>query len=60
MGRSDRLFDRPEEFRPERWLDELDTKGPAGLRADEILKPFSLGPRNCIGKQQVWPAPHLL
>ncbi|KIW69909.1 hypothetical protein PV04_02226 [Phialophora macrospora] len=51
MGRSDRFFDSPMEFRPERWLDELGTEGPAGLRNDEILKPFSLGPRNCIGKQ---------
>ncbi|ETI27159.1 hypothetical protein G647_09841 [Cladophialophora carrionii CBS 160.54] len=56
MGRSGRLFDNPKEFRPERWLDELDIKGPANLRPDEILKPFSLGPRNCIGKQQVRPA----
>lgn len=54
MGRSDRFFDHPHELRPERWLDdELDTKGPAGLKADEILRPFSLGPRNCIGKLYV-------
>ncbi|KIW30806.1 uncharacterized protein PV07_02506 [Cladophialophora immunda] len=51
MGRSGRFFDNPKEFRPERWLDELGDKGPSGLQADEILKPFSLGPRNCIGKQ---------
>ncbi|EXJ61603.1 hypothetical protein A1O7_02031 [Cladophialophora yegresii CBS 114405] len=56
MGRSGQLFDNPKEFRPERWLDELDVKGPANLRPDEILKPFSLGPRNCIGKQRVRPA----
>ncbi|OAL18469.1 hypothetical protein AYO22_10665 [Fonsecaea multimorphosa] len=53
MGRSGRFFDNPKEFRPERWLEEMGTKGPSGLQADEILKPFSLGPRNCIGKQQV-------
>ncbi|EXJ66579.1 uncharacterized protein A1O5_10249 [Cladophialophora psammophila CBS 110553] len=51
MGRSGRFFDNPREFRPERWLDEMGDKGPSGLQADEILKPFSLGPRNCIGKQ---------
>lgn len=49
MGRSERLFDNPEQFRPERWFD-LDTKGPAGLSVDEVLRPFSLGPRNCVGK----------
>ena len=50
MGRSDKFFDNPQEFRPERWLEEADTKGPAGLTSDEVLKPFSLGPRNCLGK----------
>ena len=50
MGRSERFFDNPKEFRPERWLDEIDTKGAAGLMSDDILRPFSLGPRNCIGK----------
>ena len=50
MGRSGRFFQDPKEFRPERWLDEIDAKGPAGLTADDVLRPFSLGPRNCIGK----------
>ena len=50
MGRSERFFDNAKEFRPERWLDEIDAKGPAGLTSDDVLKPFSLGPRNCIGK----------
>lgn len=53
MGRSERFFESAKEFRPERWLDELETKGPFGLQADEILRPFSMGPRNCIGKQYV-------
>lgn len=50
MGRSERFFDNPKEFRPERWLDEIDTKSPAGLTPDDVLKPFSMGPRNCVGK----------
>jgi aspirochlorine biosynthesis cytochrome P450 monooxygenase len=51
MGRSERFFDNAKEFRPERWLEELGPKGPNGYAADDILKPFSLGPRNCIGKK---------
>jgi len=50
MGRSARFFDNPKEFRPERWLESDTTTRPAGLRVDEVLRPFSLGPRNCIGK----------
>ena len=34
-------FDKPEQFRPERWLNELKT---------EAFQPFSYGPRNCLGK----------
>ena len=49
MGRSERFFGNPKEFRPERWLDS-DTEGAPGMQPDEILRPFSLGPRNCIGK----------
>lgn len=51
MGRSDRVFDDPKTFRPERWLDGTDHfQAASGLDAEAILRPFSLGPRNCIGK----------
>ncbi len=53
MGRSKDLFANPLEFKPERWLDtsdSVDRIGPNGMTPDESLRPFSLGPRNCIGK----------
>ena len=49
MGRSERFFDSPMEFRPERWL-EADSKDISGRPIEDVLKPFSLGPRNCLGK----------
>ncbi|KAI5360555.1 Putative cytochrome P450 [Septoria linicola] len=49
MGRSNRFFDNAMEFRPERWVDS-EVQKACGRRADDILKPFSMGPRNCIGK----------
>ncbi|KAK5936875.1 hypothetical protein PMZ80_010813 [Knufia obscura] len=49
MGRSERFFDEPKEFKPERWLDSS-TEQVSGMSSDEILRPFSLGPRNCVGK----------
>lgn len=49
MGRSANFFDSPEEFRPERWLDEDGSEG-ASNAIEGILRPFSLGPRNCLGK----------
>jgi aspirochlorine biosynthesis cytochrome P450 monooxygenase len=58
MGRSERFFDNPKEFRPERWLTTDDSnahhvEGTDGCYADEVLRPFSLGPRNCVGKLSV-------
>lgn len=53
MGRSPELFKDPMEFKPERWLDTsdaADSVGPNGMTPDETLRPFSLGPRNCMGK----------
>jgi cytochrome P450 len=52
MGRSATHFDNPRDFIPERWFQPgADaTQSGSGLRVDEILRPFSLGPRNCIGK----------
>ena len=47
-NRLDINFARANEFLPERWLDDA----PAEFANDrcEIYQPFSVGPRNCIGK----------
>ena len=44
MHRDARYFDRPEEFRPERWLDGLHERLPRG-----VYMPFGGGARVCIG-----------
>lgn len=49
MGRAKELFDEPNEFKPERWLNS-DLQKASNRHVDEILKPFALGPRDCIGK----------
>lgn len=49
MGRSERFFDNAREFRPERWVNS-EVQKSSGRRVDDILKPFSMGPRNCVGK----------
>lgn len=45
--RSPANFHRPDEFLPQRWL------GHAEFSEDrrEVSQPFSVGPRNCIGRQ---------
>jgi cytochrome P450 len=45
MHRDARYFDAPEKFRPERWLDGLENRLPAGA-----YFPFGDGPRRCIGQ----------
>jgi cytochrome P450 len=45
MHRDARFFDDPEAFRPERWLDGLEDRLPAGA-----YFPFGDGPRRCIGQ----------
>lgn len=47
--RSSRNFVKAEEFCPERWLDEADNGEFRDDRKD-VLQPFSLGPRGCLGK----------
>ena len=44
-------FARPEEFIPERWL----PNAPAEFNNDrrDVLQPFMVGPRGCIGKKYV-------
>eukprot|EP01118_Nematostelium_gracile_P006103 TRINITY_DN1952_c0_g2_i1.p1 TRINITY_DN1952_c0_g2~~TRINITY_DN1952_c0_g2_i1.p1 ORF type:complete len:503 (+),score=120.94 TRINITY_DN1952_c0_g2_i1:62-1570(+) len=50
MGRSEELWDNPEEFRPERWLGEN-----GGIQVDSINAiPFQLGPRICLGMNMAY------
>ncbi|KAI5924183.1 isotrichodermin C-15 hydroxylase, partial [Camillea tinctor] len=51
-GRSERNFHRPEEFIPERWLKSCPPEFANDDRA--VLKPFSIGPRDCVGKNLAW------
>ncbi|PWY78383.1 cytochrome P450 [Aspergillus heteromorphus CBS 117.55] len=45
-------FHKPERFIPERWLPEAKTDPSSPFFDDQrnVLQPFSIGPRNCIGK----------
>lgn len=45
MHRSDRYFEQPEVFNPERWAGDLEKQLPRG-----VYLPFGNGPRTCIGK----------
>ncbi|KAF9888571.1 hypothetical protein FE257_008503 [Aspergillus nanangensis] len=49
---SPRNFHNPEQFIPERWLPETqaDPSSPFYNDNREVLQPFSVGPRNCIGR----------
>ena len=47
-NRTSRNFHRPEDFLPERWLKECPPEFSRDDRA--VAKPFSFGPRDCIGK----------
>lgn len=46
LHRDRRWFDRPEEFRPERWMDGLAARLPK-----YVYIPFGGGPRICIGER---------
>ncbi|KAI1487795.1 isotrichodermin C-15 hydroxylase [Biscogniauxia mediterranea] len=51
-GRSETNFHRPGEFVPERWLKSCPPEFADDDRA--VLKPFSMGPRDCVGKNLAW------
>ena len=46
MGRNERYYDSPMEFRPERWTRDFERSLPRGA-----YTPFAGGPRVCLGKQ---------
>ncbi len=46
MGRNPKYYDKPMEFRPERWTREFERRLPRGA-----YTPFAGGPRVCLGKQ---------
>ena len=46
LGRNEKYFDNPLEFRPERWTREFERQLPKGAYV-----PFAAGPRVCLGKQ---------
>lgn len=50
---SEHNFHRAREYLPERWLprDEDDTTSPFLNDRRDAFKPFSFGPRDCIGRQ---------
>ncbi|EED15853.1 benzoate 4-monooxygenase cytochrome P450, putative [Talaromyces stipitatus ATCC 10500] len=50
-----RNFHRPNQFLPERWIPSAEDKtSPFSHDQRNCLQPFSLGPRNCLGKNLAW------
>ncbi|KXJ87451.1 cytochrome P450 [Microdochium bolleyi] len=44
-------FSEPQRFLPERWLAGVNTTDPRFIHDQrDVLQPFSVGPRNCIGR----------
>jgi cytochrome P450 len=54
--RNEEFFRKPHEFHPERWL------GDPEFKDDKLdaMEPFSVGPRNCVGKNLAWHEMRLL
>lgn len=50
-NRSQKNFHRPLEFVPERWMKDAPAEFSNDARG--VLKPFSIGPRDCLGKKLV-------
>jgi cytochrome P450 len=46
IGRNEKYYDNPLEYRPERWTREFERQLPRGAYV-----PFAAGPRVCLGKQ---------
>ncbi|KAK5167475.1 uncharacterized protein LTR77_007174 [Saxophila tyrrhenica] len=54
--RMEEHFSKPDEFHPQRWLKDLE------FAKDQLnaLEPFSVGPRDCLGKNLAWHEMRLL
>ena len=55
LSMSPTYFQAPLQFRPERWL-SAEQGRPAEFKEDrlDVVKPFGLGPRSCIGREMAW------
>jgi len=51
INRCSRNFTLPDEFIPERWLDGENKDKRFANDNSDVFQPFSVGPRNCIGKK---------
>jgi len=52
LSKSPKLWYDPEAFRPERWLNN---KSPEfEMDRQNVVQPFGVGPRSCIGKLLAW------
>ena len=49
INRSAKYFHNPDEFVPDRWLEEPPNEYRNDVKG--AMQPFSMGPRNCIGKK---------
>ncbi|KAH8927524.1 cytochrome P450 [Atractiella rhizophila] len=51
VAKDERYFDKPNEFRPERWLPSRPKDETFNVRASQ---PFTTGPYSCVGKNLAW------
>lgn len=50
LHRNPKLWDRPDEFLPERWIDSELRSKDVGQQEHGAYMPFAIGPRNCLGQ----------
>lgn len=50
LHRNPKLWDRPDEFLPERWIDSELRSKDVGQQEYGAYMPFAIGPRNCLGQ----------
>ena len=51
LHRNKKLWDRPDDFIPERWIDpDIRNRDEAQTNQKGAFMPFTIGPRNCLGQ----------